>query len=273
MSRVIDRLLFWRGPRIAVVELHGILASRLGALNLKSAGPVLKAAFAGTAREGHLILDINSPGGSPVQSQLIADLIRREAEAKAVHVHAVIQDIGASGGYWLACAADSIQANAMSVVGSIGVVGGGFGFAELIGRHGIERRLYTAGENKARLDPFSPERPDDVAFVRQLMADIHDRFKDWVRSRRGARLTAPEERIFDGSFCLGSQALASGLIDGLGDVETLVQTLGGEKARARLFRPQRRRGLLRLLPGMAARSVVEAALDAAEERAGPQLRA
>ena len=129
-----------------------------------------------------MILDIESPGGSPVQSDLIASMIRAHADKAGVRVHAVIREVGASGGYWIACAADEIHANPMSIVGSIGVVGGGFGFPDLLGRLGIERRIYTAGTNKARLDPFSPEKPEDVAFAKDLMEKLHVRFKDWVRT-------------------------------------------------------------------------------------------
>ena len=177
-------------------------------------------------------------------------------------IHAVIGEVGASGGYWLACAADAIHANPMSVVGSIGVIGGSFGLNEFIARYGVERRLYTAGENKARLDPFSPERPQDVEFVRRLMDDIHARFKSWVRTRRGAKLTGDEAVVFDGSWFLGDQALALGLIDGLADLDTLVREIGGKGVRTRIFRPQRKRGLLSRIP----RLMVDAAFDAIEDR-------
>jgi len=257
------RLLFWRPPRIPVIELHGMLASREGLLNLRA----VERGFRAVRRGGDVVLDIDSPGGSPVQSDLIASLIRRQAEKTGARVHAVIQEVGASGGYWLACAADEIHANAMSVVGSIGVIGGGFGLVGLLERTGVERRLYTAGENKARLDPFSPERPEDVEFVRRLMADIHARFKDWVRIRRGARLRAEDGVVFDGSWFLGAQAMELGLIDGLADLDALVRRLGGDRAVKRVFRPKRRRGLLSLLPRRAARALVDAGLDAIEERA------
>ncbi len=259
-------LAFWRGPRIPVIELHGMIAPRLGQLNLRGVRPLIDKAFA-AARGGHVILDIDSPGGSPVQSDLIAGLIRRRADKARAEVHAVIGDVGASGGYWIACAADRIHANPMSIVGSIGVRGGGFGFPDLLARIGVERRLYTAGAHKARLDPFLPEQDDDVAFTRDLLDTLHERFKSWVRARRTGRLTADEAALFDGGFMLGERALAKGLIDGLADVDGLVRELGGEKARARVFRP-RPPGLLRRLPRLA----IEAVLDVAEERgARPRL--
>jgi len=260
-------VLFWRGPRVGVIELHGILATREGALNLKSVAPAIDRAFGALGKGGgDVVLDINSPGGSPVQSELIGAMIRRRAEEAKARVHAVIQDVGASGGYWLACAADQIQASAMSVVGSIGVVGGSFGLNDFIARYGVQRRLYTAGQNKARLDPFSPERAEDVDFAKRLMADIHERFKDWVRTRRAGRLKGDEAKIFDGSFMLGQQALDLGLIDRFGDLDALVREIGGPRARPRVYRPARRRGLLGRLPRLVAADVVDGALDALEER-------
>ena len=250
----------WRRARIPVIELHGLIAGREGALNIRSAGPLVERAFAAVRKGGAVILDIDSPGGSPVQSELIAGLIRRRAEQKGAQVHAVIGEAGASGGYWLACAADEIHASAMSIVGSIGVVGGGFGFEQLIARYGVDRRLYTSGENKARLDPFRPERAEDVAFVQALMTDIHERFKTWVRERRGARLSA-DPAVFDGSYCLGARGRELGLVDGLTSVDELVRSLGGERARPRRFRPRRRFSLARL-----PRLMMEAALTIAEER-------
>ena len=198
--------------------------------------------------------------------------IRRRAAEHGTRVHAVIQEVGASGGYWLACAADEIHANAMSIVGSIGVIGGGFGFPALLTRAGVERRLYTAGENKARLDPFSPERPQDVVFVQGLMDQLHARFKDWVRARRGTRLQAEEAILFDGSFWLGQRAAELGLVDHLGELETVVRMLGGKRAVPLVFTPRRRGGLLarlarRLMPG-----IMDALLAEAEDRlARPEL--
>jgi signal peptide peptidase SppA len=254
-------LLPWRRPRLNVIVLHGTIAARVGMLSADSARPLIEKAF-GSAQRRPVILDIESPGGSPVQSDLIAGMIRAHADKAGVRVHAVIREVGASGGYWIACAADEIHANPMSIVGSIGVVGGGFGFPGLLERIGVERRIYTAGTNKARLDPFRPEKPEDVAFVRDLMDKLHVRFKDWVRSRRGSRLKAPDDAIFDGSFMLGEQALALGLIDGLATVEDLVQQLGGDRARPRRIAPKRPRLALRL-----PRLALDTTLDALEERA------
>ncbi len=255
------RLLFWRKRPIPVLELHGLLAPRPGALNIGAIGPLIERAVAAAGRGGTLLLDIQSPGGSPVQSDLIATRLRRRAEENGVRVIAVIGEVGASGGYWLACAADEIVANAMSVVGSIGVIGGGFGVGGALARLGVERRLYTAGANKARLDPFSPERPEDVAFVRALLDDLHASFKDWVRTRRAGRLRAEEGALFDGGWMLGARAAEVGLVDRLGDLDGVVRELGGAKARAYVVRP-RRRGWLARLPRMLAEEVVAAIEEA-----------
>ncbi|HEX3348007.1 MAG TPA: S49 family peptidase [Acetobacteraceae bacterium] len=257
----------WAPPRVRVLRLHGILGQR-GALNIEAIGPLVDRAFRGIRKGDTVLLDIDSRGGSPVQSELIATRIRRRAEDTGAKVRAVIGEVGASGGYWLACAADEIVAHPLSIVGSIGVIGGGFGLHDAIARIGVERRVYTAGKNKARLDPFSPERPEDVAFTRKLLDELHDRFKEWVRTRRGARLSAPETDVFDGSWMLGEKALAAGLVDRLGDLEAEVKEVGGKRAKPMVIR-QRRKRLLARLPWLAA----EAAIDVLEERmTGPTAR-
>ncbi|MDE2514622.1 MAG: S49 family peptidase [Rhodospirillales bacterium] len=233
-----------------------MLAARRGALNAETLAPVIAAAFR-AARGRVVVLDIDSPGGSPVQSDAIARLIRRHAEERGVRVIAVIGEVGASGGYWLACAADEIVANPMSIVGSIGVRGGGFGFTRVIERLGIERRQMTAGVNKARLDPFAPERAEDREFLQRLLDDLHARFRDWVTTRRGTKLRGDPAGLFDGGFLLGAAAEACGLVDRLGDLDQVVRELGGAKARMRVFRP-RKPGLLRRLPGLLLAGVAEA---------------
>ena len=254
-------LLPWRRPYLSVIVLHGVIAARPGMLSADSVRPAIERAFASAGRRP-VILDIESPGGSPVQSDLIAAMIRTQADKAGVRIHAVIREVGASGGYWLACAADEIHANPMSVVGSIGVVGGGFGFPTLLHRLGVERRVYTAGTNKARLDPFSPEKPEDVAFAKDLMEKLHVRFKDWVRTRRGKRLRVADDQLFDGGYVLGEQALAAGLIDGFSTIDDLVRDLGGDRARPRRFAPRRPRFSFRL-----PRLALDAVLDALEDRA------
>ncbi len=258
----------WRHTKIPVVPLRGIIAAQLGRVNLESTTAPIERGFALAKKHGHLILAIESPGGSATQSDLIGQLIRRRADETGVKVTAVIGDVGASGGYWLACAADDIRANRLSIVGSIGVITGGFGLDKLIARYGIERRLFTAGENKARMETFSPLRPQDIEFTNELLEQAHGMFKSWVRERRGARL-GPEEAVFDGGYMLGEKAKTLGLIDGFGDVDMVVKELGGAKAKPLWLRAKRPRGLMRLI----SRSAVESALDIAEERlTTPNLR-
>ncbi|MBP2228025.1 signal peptide peptidase SppA [Azospirillum agricola] len=266
----------WRnaGPLVSVVRLSGVIgqggALRPG-LTLAGIAPILERAFAPKGQAA-VALIVNSPGGSPVQSALIAKRIRDLAEEKTLPVLAFCEDAAASGGYWLACAADEIWADESSVVGSIGVVSAGFGLHELLGRHGIERRLYTAGDKKALLDPFSPEQEDGVAHLKSIQADIHEAFKAMVRSRRGARLTGPEEVLFSGSFWAGRRAKELGLIDGLGDLRAVLRGRFGEKVRLRVV--QEERGWMRKLgfrAGFDGRAMAEAlpaaAVAAVEDRA------
>ncbi|MEK9724634.1 MAG: S49 family peptidase [Rhodospirillaceae bacterium] len=178
-------------------------------------------------------LAINSPGGAPVQSALIAKRIRDLAYEKKVPVYAFIEDVGASGGYWLALAADEIYAQPSSIVGSIGVVSGGFGFADAIEKLGIERRLHTSGEKKAMLDPFGPEKPADVKHLQALQKEIHEDFKAMVRDRRGERLKGNSRTVFSGAFWTGTKALDLGLVDGLGDVRGVMRARFGDDVRLR----------------------------------------
>lgn len=251
----------WRRTKIPVIAFRGIIAARPGSINIEAYSGAIERGFALAKRSKKLVLAIESPGGSAVQSDLIGQLIRRRAEEHNVEVISVIGDVGASGGYWLACAGEQIRANRLSIVGSIGVITGGFGLDRFIARYEIERRLFTAGENKARLESFSPLRPQDEAFTRALLDEAHAMFKSWVRERRGARLV-DEGAVFDGGYMLGEKAKALGLIDGFGDVDTIVKELGGDKAKAIWLRPKRPRGLVRLFTG----SAVEIMLDAAEQK-------
>ncbi|MBC7907185.1 MAG: S49 family peptidase [Rhodospirillaceae bacterium] len=224
-------------PVVSVVRLSGLIAAGggmlRGGINLANQAGVLKAAFA-PKRLAAVALVVNSPGGSPVQSALIGKRIRQHAEEKKVPVIAFVEDVAASGGYWLAAAADEIIADPSSIVGSIGVVSAGFGFTEAIQRLGIERRVHTQGERKRLLDPFLPERDEDLARLDSLQADIHDGFKTWVRERRHGKLVGPEETLFNGDIWTGRQALDNGLVDGLGDLRSTMRARFGEKVRLRL---------------------------------------
>ncbi|MFC3126880.1 S49 family peptidase [Pseudoroseomonas globiformis] len=225
-----------RAPRVALVRLSGIIAARGGGfppggggLNIQSLGPVLDRAF-GLKRLQGVVLAINSPGGSPVQSSLIAQRIRQLAEKHKVPVVAVCEDAAASGGYWIACAADEIVADPSSIVGSIGVISASFGVEGLAEKLGIERRVNTAGGEKAFLDPFRPVEPWQQERLEELLGGLHAEFKGWVRGRRGSRLAAPEEELFTGRFWTGREALPLGLIDRLGDARGEIERRFGDKA-------------------------------------------
>ncbi len=233
------------GPTVAILRLNGVIASgvRFGALNDAGLAPMIERAFK-RGKPDAVALIINSPGGSPAQSSLIAARIRRLAEEKKVKVYAFVEDVAASGGYWLATAADEIWVDQNSIVGSIGVISAGFGFQDLIGRYGIERRVYTAGKSKSMADPFKPEKPEDVKRIRDLQDHIHQTFIDQVKTGRGDRLKDDKD-LFTGEIWVGQGAVDVGLADGVGHVTPKMKELFGEKVR---FIPYgQRRGLFQRL--------------------------
>lgn len=250
-----------RPPAVAVIRLQGVIAAAGRGAGLSDAGlaPILHRAFH-RKRPVAVALAINSPGGSPVQSSLIAARIRRLAEDRGIPVHAFVEDMAASGGYWLATAADDIWCDASSVLGSIGVISAGFGFQDLIARHGIERRVHTAGRSKSLMDPFQPERPEDVARLDALLGPIHAAFKAQVTARRGQRLAQGVD-LFTGDIWAGREAVTLGLADGISHMVPRLRELYGRDVR--LLPYGVRQPLLRRL-GMGA---AEGVLDAADERA------
>ena len=219
-------------PLVAVVRLTGTIASggRFGSENLNDSGTasVLERAFS-KGKPVAVALVINSPGGSPVQSSMIAARIRRLAADKQVPVYAFVEDVAASGGYWLASAADEIFVDPSSIVGSIGVISASFGFTGLMEKHGIERRVYTAGEDKSMLDPFRPERAADIKRLKALQKQIHDSFIAQIKTRRGDRLTS--DKLFTGDIWVGEKAIEVGLADGIGHLVPKMKELFGEKTR------------------------------------------
>lgn len=228
-SQLTDRLpgrLSGAGQVVSVVRLHGVIASGAGglgrpSLNAEGIESALKRAFTADGVVA-VALAINSPGGSPAQSLLIAERIRGLAAEHEVPVLAFCEDVAASGGYWLACAADEIIATPVSVLGSVGVVSSGFGLEGLIDKLGVERRLHTSGANKARLDPFSPEKSEDVAWLVDTQEQIHGEFRRWVRERRGATLVGTDDELFTGEVWIGRRALELGLADSLGSLRTVL---------------------------------------------------
>jgi signal peptide peptidase SppA len=234
------RLLGRGGPVVPVVRLHGVIASeeRPGRLNIAGVGPLLKRAFAHKSAPAVAIV-VNSPGGSPVQSRLISKRIRDLAAENDKPVLVFVEDAAASGGYFIAVAGDEIVADPSSIVGSIGVIASSFGFVEAIEKLGIERRIYTAGKNKSTLDPFLPEKPEDVERVKTLELEIHKVFIEWVKSRRGDRLKGKDDDLFTGEFWSGIRGLDLGLVDAIGDLRETLRERYGEDVRLKFIEPKR----------------------------------
>ena len=220
-------------PRVAVLPLYGVIAAGgrfRQSLNLASYAQRIEEAFAIPGVSAVALL-INSPGGSPVQSAMIANRIRALAIEKHVPVLAFAEDVAASGGYMLALAGDEIYADESSLIGSIGVISAGFGFEKAIAKIGVERRLYTAGESKAMLDSFSEEKEEDVERLKHMQTEIHENFKKMVRDRRGKRLKGLRGKIFSGEVFTGNEAVKMGLIDGIGDLRTVLRDRFGDKVK------------------------------------------
>jgi signal peptide peptidase SppA len=215
---------------VPVVRLAGVVGFSTPlkpGITLANVARPLERAF-GIRKARAVALLINSPGGSPVQSHLIYRRIRALAAENGRPVIAFAEDVAASGGYMIACAADEIICDPSSILGSIGVVSGSFGFAKLMDKFGIERRLYTSGENKAMLDPFLPENPEDVEKLKAVQNEIHEGFIDLVKQSRGARLKGPEKTLFSGEYWTGNKAIEFGLADGIGDVRSTLRARFGD---------------------------------------------
>ena len=256
------------GPVVAMLRLEGVIARGAGrggrGLSLAGVETALDKAF-GLSRAAAVALVINSPGGAPVQSRMIHDRIRALAEEKNREVLVFCEDVAASGGYMIACAGDEIYADTSSIVGSIGVIGAGFGAHEALAKLGLERRVYTAGENKLRLDPFQPEKPDDVAFVERIQSNIHEDFIALVKARRGRRLST-SAALFEGDVWTGREAVDLGVIDGLGHARDVLRERFGSRVQVKKIAAAKPPWTQRLLGGMSS-SLVESAADAIERRA------
>jgi signal peptide peptidase SppA len=262
-------------PKVAVLRLSGIIAdtvARRGGISHAKYSKLIDKAFK-TGNLQAVALVINCPGGAPAQSALIAGHILRLSQEKNVPVLAFVEDVAASGGYWLACAADEIYVQQSSIVGSIGVISTGFGLDTLIEKYGIERRVYTAGKDKSFLDPFQPEKATDIQRLRQIQADIHSGFKDWVRERRGKLLKAKENELFEGAFWTGETAVELGIADDIGEVHAIIRQKYGEDIKFRDLQPDKK--FLPPLLGakhaaLSTPDILTNALFAAEDRAAWQ---
>ena len=247
-----------KSHRVPVIRLGGTIGAGARSLNDEALAPLIEKAF--RMKPAAVALLVNSPGGSAVQSSLIAARIRRLADEKKIPVHAFVEDVAASGGYWLACAADDIWVDASSIVGSIGVIFASFGFPELMARQGVERRVVTAGRSKSLADPFLPQKAEDVERLKALQGPIHQAFIDHVKASRGGRLNESAD-LFNADIWVGQQAVDLGLADGVAHLVPKLKELYGEKVKPLPF--GRRRSLFQRL-GL---SLVDETLGAVEDRA------
>ena len=234
--------IFRKSNSVSVIQLNGVISPNMGrrkGLNLQELEKSIEQAFTGSNIKA-VALQINSPGGSPVQSEMIALRIRELSEKKNIPVLAFVEDVAASGGYWLACAADEIFASKASIIGSIGVVSSGFGFNKAIEKLGIDRRLYTSGDNKAILDPFLPENKDDIKKLKNIQKELHLQFIGFVKSRRGDKIKDENKEVFTGAFWSGESSIELGLIDAFGEMKKVLKTRFGEKIKIKEFAPKKK---------------------------------
>ncbi|MCP5369215.1 MAG: S49 family peptidase [Rickettsiaceae bacterium] len=229
-----------RRPVVSVIKLEGVIGKvglgKIG-LTLDSLDELIRKAF-NTERVIAVCLVINSPGGSPVQSDLIATRITNLSSKYDIPVYSFVEDMAASGGYWLACAGEEIYVNRSSLIGSIGVVARGFGFAEMIKKIGVERRVYTQGENKSVLDPFTPEKKKDIELITDIQKYVHQHFIDAVKISRHNRLTQSDEILFDGTFWSGQTAVDYGLVDGIDDLYSFINKKFGHHIKIEYIKPK-----------------------------------
>lgn len=245
MSLFSPKSWFDNSPIVPVLRLSGAIGISSPfdqGLNLAGLATQIEKAFS-VKKAKAVALQINSPGGSPVQSKLIFNRIRALSEEKEIPVYSFVEDVAASGGYWLALAGDEVYADDSSILGSIGVISAGFGFDKAIEKIGVDRRVYTAGERKMSLDPFSPEQPDEIVRLKALQKDIHKSFRSLVENRRGDKIAKASDMLFTGEFWSGTKAVELGLIDGLGDLRSVMREKFGDKVNLKLI--QSKRGFFR----------------------------
>jgi signal peptide peptidase SppA len=263
----------WIAPKdkVAVIRMAGVIADsstmRRAGINFKKYEEVIDKAFA-VSKLKAVALVINSPGGAPAQCSLIANKIRKLSQEKEVPIYAFVEDAAASGGYWLACIGEEIYAQETSIVGSIGVISAGFGLEDFIQKHDIHRRIYTAGKDKSFLDPFKSEKADDVMRLKALLDSMHQSFKDWVNERRGVRLKGDESELMEGGFWDGKGALERGLIDGLGDMNSVMKEKFGEHVKFVDLSPEKKNILSTIMPFGSGDAVFDPSslLEVAEEK-------
>ncbi len=239
-------------PVVAILPLEGVIGSGSrfsSALNLAGIEEKIDQAF-DVYNVKAVALAVNSPGGSPVQSELIMRRIQKLSEEKEIPVYAFAEDVAASGGYLISLAAEEIYAHEASIVGSIGVISAGFGFHKAIEKIGVDRRVYAAGDNKSILDPFQPEKDKDVKLLKDMQKEIHEFFKNLVKERRGDKLKGTQKIMFSGQFWAGKEAMKLGLVDGIGDIHSVMKDKLGDKTKFKRIKEEK--GFIKGLLGMAA---------------------
>ena len=255
-------------PVVAILHLEGVIGSSSkfsSALNLAGVEKNIEAAF-DTSGVKAVAISINSPGGSPVQSELIMRRLRELSEEKEIPIYTFAEDVAASGGYFLLLAGDEIYASRASIIGSIGVINMGFGYKKAMEKLGIERRVYAAGDSKSQLDPFQDEKPADVKRMKILLKEIHIFFKDIVNERRADKLKATEKELFNGKIWCGDEAVQTGLIDGIGDIRSVMKKKLGDDVKFK--RIEEEKGFIKSLLGMrtAPTSIAEGAVKIMETK-------
>ena len=266
----IKSALFPKGRgNIAVVNLSGIIGKggkMEQGINIENVEPLLEKAF-DTKKLKAVAININSPGGSPVQSELIYQRIKELSVENKIPVFTFAQDVAASGGYFILCAGDEMFAHSASIVGSIGVISAGFGFEELIKKIGVERRIYAEGKNKAVLDPFSPENPESIQILKSAQKDVYESFKNLVRERRKDQLKKSDEELFNGAFWSGKTAVDIGLVDAVSDMRSTMKTKFGDKIKFINIEPKKKGFIKELLSSKFGRlNLASDLIDKIEER-------
>ncbi|MCK5424662.1 MAG: S49 family peptidase [Emcibacter sp.] len=237
-------------PVVAILPLEGVIGSGSrfsSALNLAGIEEKITQAF-DVYNVKAVALAVNSPGGSPVQSELIMRRIQKLSQEKKIPVYAFAEDVAASGGYLISLAAEEIYAHEASIVGSIGVISAGFGFNKAIDKIGVERRVYAAGDNKSILDPFQPAKDKDIKLLKELQKEIHEFFKSLVKESRGDKLNGTQKIMFSGQFWAGKEAMKLGLIDGIGDLHSVMKEKLGDKTKFKRIKEEK--GFIKGLLGM-----------------------
>jgi signal peptide peptidase SppA len=254
--------------KVAVIRMAGVIADssqmRRAGINAHKFRDSIDQAF-DLPRTKAVAIIINSPGGAPAQCSILSSMIQKLSNEKNIPVYTFVEDVAASGGYWLACLGDEIYAQSTSIVGSIGVISASFGFDEFIKKHHVERRIHTSGRDKSFLDPFKPEKAYDVSRLKSLQADMHETFKDWVRAQRGMRLKGDDADLMEGGFWTGNAALELGLIDGIGDITSVMKEKFGSDIKFVDCSPEKKSWLSSLLPIGDARIDIGDVFDKSQE--------